>query len=64
MGIPIFAKGIEIAIPTKEELKKAFKKSFVKPTFITTIKNAIGTDINIAAMQEKTIPLYFFLILI
>lgn len=51
-----------MAIPTNEELIKAFKKSFVNPTFIITMKNAIGTDINIAAKQENIIPLYFLFI--
>lgn len=58
----ILAKGIDIPTPTNEELIKALKNPLVNPTLIITIKKAMGTDISIAAIHEKTIPLYFLFI--
>ena len=58
----MFARGTEIAVPAKADFKKANRKPVLKPKLMATITKAMGTEINTAARQEKTIFLYFFFI--
>ncbi len=58
--MPILAKEMEMRIPTRADFKKARKKPGLKPTLISTIMKAMGTEIITAARQDMSTPAYFF----
>jgi hypothetical protein len=54
MGIPMFARGMEIKMLTSADFKNAKKNPSTKPKLIATITKAMGMEMTIAARHENT----------
>jgi len=56
IGTPMLARGIETTMLTRADFTNVKRKLSVNPTFMIVITSEIGTDINIAARQDITMP--------